>query len=986
MAISLGSINFGLAPDTSRLQSAMRDVVNFGNAIDSMAASVGGASNQVVDAMSRQEKAMTAALARIQQYNDQVRRAGAPDQLIQHSTLAFKDLTSELSRGQLSSLEYQRAMERFSASMTLSQRGLREWKQANQEANTHGDHFKNTLHSIEKASQLAEGPLSGVASRVLILGNLFEHVSVGGVVFTAGLALGSFAMTKLGESTLETIEKLEKVEARLKFVTGSQMGFTNSLEFARKVANETGSEFLNLADKYSRMQQAAKGTYLEGQRTNEIFQTIVESSRKFDASTDQVNQTLDTFTQMIGRGRVEITTLKRRLETEMPGAFKAAADAAGKTTMQFEHMLREGRMLSSDDFLPKFIAQLRKLYDLDHGAHFEGIESSRNRLSNAFTKFNEQLNEIIGTSNAYINATAKISQGIKFLGDNITGILSLIGAFAAGLTAWYAPAIIIGIGTALPGAIMAVTRAIIALVAASATIGGFISALTRTVLAIGGAVIGFKAMNEALDSHRTSMNGTTPAVEAFIESQVKARTATRATTEEFIKQQAALNVLSQASLARSQEELAGLTREMDNSTQTMRVWNNETKRWTDRSILDPGGEMGKKPDQLVKELQGRIDTVKAKIAELDVVGQKGVDTMQKLQNILDGKSPEGAAGKRTDDQETGRERRQRIAMKDAQKSIADLRSEFGAMIEGPQSLRKWKEELDITKPVEQFRDKLDHAGFSTSVVTQKTAQYEAALRKMKAQMKWEAEHTSFFEFLQTGFQKLGDTAISKFTDDLVNAQLSMKTLADIGKSVVSDLIKEFMKLAILAPIKNALFGTNAPVFSLSGPGSGIVGGWLKNMGLGMNPANVTAGVSGSASAGASAIAMGAAMGKVFNGPHPIHFDHGGILDHPTRFSFAGGTAVAGEVDHEAIMPLKRLPSGALGVAATGAGGTQIHIHEAPGVKADVQSSAAPGGGEMIEVRMKRMMRSVMMEDALSDGPHSRATAKRYGLNRTVGMT
>jgi hypothetical protein len=79
MAISLGSINFGLAPDTSRLQSAMRDVVNFGNAIDSMAASVGGASNQVVDAMSRQEKAMTAALARIQQYNDQVRRAGAPE-------------------------------------------------------------------------------------------------------------------------------------------------------------------------------------------------------------------------------------------------------------------------------------------------------------------------------------------------------------------------------------------------------------------------------------------------------------------------------------------------------------------------------------------------------------------------------------------------------------------------------------------------------------------------------------------------------------------------------------------------------------------------------------------------------------------------------------------------------------------------------------------------------------------------------------------
>lgn len=51
------------------------------------------------------------------------------------------------------------------------------------------------------------------------------------------------------------------------------------------------------------------------------------------------------------------------------------------------------------------------------------------------------------------------------------------------------------------------------------------------------------------------------------------------------------------------------------------------------------------------------------------------------------------------------------------------------------------------------------------------------------------------------------------------------------------------------------------------------------------------------------------------------FATGGVVSGATAFAFNGGTGVMGEAGPEAIMPLKRLPSGRLGVETMGGGGT-----------------------------------------------------------------
>ena len=64
-----------------------------------------------------------------------------------------------------------------------------------------------------------------------------------------------------------------------------------------------------------------------------------------------------------------------------------------------------------------------------------------------------------------------------------------------------------------------------------------------------------------------------------------------------------------------------------------------------------------------------------------------------------------------------------------------------------------------------------------------------------------------------------------------------------------------------------------------------------------------------------------ANGAAFAGGNVIPFARGGIVDRPTLFPMsAGRTGVMGEAGEEAIMPLRRLPGGRLGVEAVGGGG------------------------------------------------------------------
>ena len=149
-----------------------------------------------------------------------------------------------------------------------------------------------------------------------------------------------------------------------------------------------------------------------------------------------------------------------------------------------------------------------------------------------------------------------------------------------------------------------------------------------------------------------------------------------------------------------------------------------------------------------------------------------------------------------------------------------------------------------------------------------------------------------------------------------------------------------------------------------------------------------AGFKGGGDAGlANALAQGpvhAARGAAFAGGHVIPFGTGGVVTGPTPFNLARGAGVMGEAGPEAVMPLKRMSDGKLGVSG---GMPNIQIINKTGVnaKGHVEKSgdrmaivleAAQLGARIAEDRLNRSFRS-------GYGSAAQSVQSVYGLRRKV---
>lgn len=100
-----------------------------------------------------------------------------------------------------------------------------------------------------------------------------------------------------------------------------------------------------------------------------------------------------------------------------------------------------------------------------------------------------------------------------------------------------------------------------------------------------------------------------------------------------------------------------------------------------------------------------------------------------------------------------------------------------------------------------------------------------------------------------------------------------------------------------------------------------------------------------------------AKGGVFAGGNVVPFARGGVVDRPTVFPFAKGVGLMGEAGPEAIMPLRRMPNGRLGVEG-GGGGNVVTIE---GSSIVIQGNADGRTVEELKRYMDERDRKLMRE-------------------------
>jgi tape measure domain-containing protein len=221
-----------------------------------------------------------------------------------------------------------------------------------------------TLRGIQNSMREVENVASSAGKRVKSAfgGQILFNVAVFGAIKQGFDAIGEAASAFVNKwkGIAEVQASLERL--RLGFTTINARGLAGAseeIEYVRKVTREMGIEFQSAAQSFLKLSASARNTNLEGRKTREVFEAISLASRNLGLSTLQTENAFRALEQMISKGVVQQEELRGQLSEAIPGAVQIAARAMGVTTSELQKLIKAGQVFS-DDFIPKFAAQLKK--------------------------------------------------------------------------------------------------------------------------------------------------------------------------------------------------------------------------------------------------------------------------------------------------------------------------------------------------------------------------------------------------------------------------------------------------------------------------------------------------------------------------------------------------------------------------------------------------------------------------------------------------
>lgn len=253
---------------------------------------------------------------------------------------------------------------------------------------------------------------------------------------------------------------------------------------------------------------------------------------------------------------------------------------------------------------------------------------------------------------------------------------------------------------------------------------------------------------------------------------------------------------------------------------------------------------------------------------------------------------------------------------------------------------------DLADPVEKYRKEIEL--ITALEKTGNLSPEEASAARLRV---WEQQARAVDEVngkitKQKGLvEELGLTFSSAAEDAIVN----FKSLGDVINSVGRDILKYFVRQSITKPLLESLGNSNLISDSISF---------------------------------FSGKAVFAANGHAFGPSGLIPFANGGVVDSPTPFRFSKGAGIMGEAGPEAIVPLKRVSGGQLGISAEGLGGgvSVTIINNAP---AQVSTRQTSDGG--LEVLIDAVDAALGDRVSAGIGAISGAMQGRYGLRPSMGI-
>lgn len=263
-------------------------------------------------------------------------------------------------------------MEKFSQAMLRT-------AQQNQLAKAYADIQKQTGYgNLQMAKFKASiGDVSGALK------------SMGAAFGAAKLAIGGAAagLLTFQKAAIESQMELEKLQTSYQTIFGEGGGA--QLDFVKNELNSVGQQFRSGAEAAKTFFAAGMNSSLAPQ-VNDIFRAFTDAGAAMQLSGDEMSRVFLALGQMMSKGKVQAEDLRGQLGEALPGAFQIAADAMGMTTAQLDKFMADGN-LTAEDLLPKMAAAMREKFSEAAKEAADTTQGKLNQMLNAWEEYKARL-------------------------------------------------------------------------------------------------------------------------------------------------------------------------------------------------------------------------------------------------------------------------------------------------------------------------------------------------------------------------------------------------------------------------------------------------------------------------------------------------------------------------------------------------------------------------------------------------------------------
>ncbi len=866
------------------------------------------------------------ALRDVSKLNNQIRQSGASNSsnLVGQNNAAIRELGKAATTTKRSVDSLTTAQNKFKNTTRDVKDRLKTQVGSLSAANRAVRKFSGGLDKLSTTAVLVNGPLGGTAARLAAFNTVVKSAGLGTAAFVGGLAAAAFSVAKLGKAVLSTGRLMSRTRSQFEAVFGSAEEASKALDRSIQIARRTGQDLKVILPTYAKFSAALKGTALEGEKGTRIFSSVGAVISKLQLPADQAKGIFKALEQIISKGNVQAEELRNQLGDRLPGAFQIAARAMGVTTEALNDMLKKGQVASTD-FLPKFSKELLRTFNLMPDEEINNFQTALNNLSTANTQFFDKLDKVTGASKLAVAAIRQLTDFVDFLRRNLDTIIPVAGAVSGVLLAIAAPAILrgflslIGLIGRATGAMGALNLVMNANPAVKLT-----SILIRLTAVLGGAAAGYTLLRSSAANASEAQQALTGNVDDFINAQTVLQSSMKKTTADYIK-----NVKLQIEVAQQQiKALTGtITAELRNAETGISAFLGRVQNGFRRKIRgnaigslvdsvfgkqnDPVARTNERVSKLNNDIaqnQQRLEKLKQIAVEADKILDTSTDTGGRSKtdssSLGGGKFDKGLSVLESYNNKLSTTREKLEALRNSSLGVDDLNQKFAQ-----------QEELD------SFSAKLRGAGLSAEETKMKIGELSTAMTQLAEAEKEFANTQEAIKTLQEAGSQAFDTLADSITDAFLKGELSMQTFADVAKNIAADILKTFIQLSVVNPLKNSIFGTNQPTLGGNLLGSG--GGDLL----------------GNLFGGFKLFRKGGAFDS-----EAKKFASGGVINSPTRMLSAGGPVIGGEAGPEAIMPLQRNSKGELGVSMQGGAQRAVNVYiSTPDVQGFRRSEAQIAG-------------------------------------------